>query len=160
MKAVQGLMKITLGQLLLGKPPDKPERVMCGAKTRAGTPCRRLPAVPSKGGRCSLHEGKSRNGIFHPNYKHGLYAKPSFFTGVKRQEWWEGRAQRKRERIDRVIDRRYEEWRRCQKTCVSIKTLQGARLYFRQQHMSELEERRARYVEKKRLKVSLQSRQK
>ena len=46
---------------------------ICGAKTRAGTPCKRLPSQPLK--RCSLHGGKSLVGGGHPNYKHGLYSK-------------------------------------------------------------------------------------
>lgn len=45
----------------------------CGAKTRAGTPCKRLPSPPCN--RCSLHGGKSLGGGGHPNYKHGLYSK-------------------------------------------------------------------------------------
>ena len=46
---------------------------ICGAKTRAGTPCKRRPS--SYRNRCSLHGGKSLSGGGHPNYKHGLYSK-------------------------------------------------------------------------------------
>jgi hypothetical protein len=54
---------------------EKPEaRKICGAKTRAGTPCRRAPMF---NGRCSLHGGKSRGWFAHPNYKHGRYSKYS-----------------------------------------------------------------------------------
>jgi hypothetical protein len=45
----------------------------CGAKTRAGTPCKRMPS-PYRN-RCSLHGGKSLSGGGHPNYKHGFYSK-------------------------------------------------------------------------------------
>jgi len=45
----------------------------CGAKTRAGTPCKRRP-VPS-GARCHLHGGKSLSGWSSPRRTHGLYAK-------------------------------------------------------------------------------------
>lgn len=66
----------------------------CGAKTRSGTPCKRLPAVPNKGGRCNLHGGKSLAWFAHPNFKHGRYSKYSF-EGIRlRAE----RAQRKRMR--------------------------------------------------------------
>jgi hypothetical protein len=40
----------------------------CGAKTKAGTPCRKSPM---HNGRCANHGGKSLSGIAHPNYKHG-----------------------------------------------------------------------------------------
>ncbi|MFP5265567.1 MAG: HGGxSTG domain-containing protein [Blastocatellia bacterium] len=45
---------------------------ICGARTRAGTPCKRRPNFT---GRCSKHGGKSLAGIAHPNYKHGFYSK-------------------------------------------------------------------------------------
>jgi hypothetical protein len=48
------------------------EAKICGAKTRAGTPCKRHPTLQ---GRCNLHGGKSLPGITHPNYKHGWYSK-------------------------------------------------------------------------------------
>jgi hypothetical protein len=44
-----------------------------GAKTRAGTPCKRLARWPR--GRCRLHGGCSLCGIAHPNYKHGRRSK-------------------------------------------------------------------------------------
>jgi hypothetical protein len=44
----------------------------CGAKTRAGTLCRRAP-MPN--GRCSKHGGKTPRGVASPNFKHGLYSK-------------------------------------------------------------------------------------
>jgi hypothetical protein len=46
---------------------------LCGAKTRAGTPCKRLARQPQ--GRCRLHGGLSLYGIGHPNYKHGKRSK-------------------------------------------------------------------------------------
>lgn len=42
---------------------------ICGAKTRAGMPCKRLARQPQ--GRCKLHGGCSLYGIAHPNFKHG-----------------------------------------------------------------------------------------
>jgi hypothetical protein len=62
-----------LGLLKNGNPRGNPANSpRCGAKTRAGPPCRQ-PAM--KNGRCRLHGGKSpgaprgeRNG----NYRHGL----------------------------------------------------------------------------------------
>lgn len=44
----------------------------CGAKTRAGKPCKR---TPNRTGRCHLHGGASLVGAGHPNYKHGFYSK-------------------------------------------------------------------------------------
>ena len=43
----------------------------CGAKTRAGSPCRRW-SRPN--GRCNLHGGKSKHGIDAPNFKTGRYS--------------------------------------------------------------------------------------
>ncbi len=45
----------------------------CGAKTRAGTPCKRLPCTGRT--RCNLHGGKSRSGVLAPRWKHGYYSK-------------------------------------------------------------------------------------
>src|SRR4051794_24996829 len=45
---------------------------LCGAKTRAGTPCKRAPTIH---GRCNLHGGRSLVWLAHPNYKHGWYSK-------------------------------------------------------------------------------------
>jgi hypothetical protein len=64
---------ISRGHLKNGNPPGDPSIApRCGAKTRAGAPCRQ-PAM--RNGRCRLHGGKSpgaprgkRNG----NYRHGL----------------------------------------------------------------------------------------
>lgn len=46
---------------------------LCGAKTRAGTPCKRLARTST--GRCKLHGGASLKGTDHPGYKHGRYSK-------------------------------------------------------------------------------------
>jgi hypothetical protein len=46
---------------------------LCGAKTRAGTPCKRLARRPQ--GRCRLHGGCSLIGVAHPSYKHGRRSK-------------------------------------------------------------------------------------
>lgn len=48
------------------------ERRICGAKTRAGTPCKRAPMA---NGRCNLHGGKSPSGMAHHGYKHGRHSK-------------------------------------------------------------------------------------
>src|SRR5262245_53115189 len=41
---------------------------VCGAKTRAGTPCQ---ARPCPNGRCRVHGGLSLAGVASPSYKHG-----------------------------------------------------------------------------------------
>ena len=46
---------------------------LCGAKTRAGTPCKRIARQPQ--GRCRLHGGCSLMGFAHPNFKHGQRSK-------------------------------------------------------------------------------------
>jgi hypothetical protein len=46
---------------------------LCGAKTRAGTPCKRLARQPQ--GRCRLHGGCSLRGMAHPNFKDGHRSK-------------------------------------------------------------------------------------
>lgn len=45
---------------------------ICGAKTKAGTPCKRRPTIQK---RCHLHGGQSPLGMGHPNFKHGWYSK-------------------------------------------------------------------------------------
>lgn len=55
------------------KSVEAPEnRRLCGARTRAGTPCERAP-MPN--GRCSKHGGKSLRGAASPRFKHGYYSK-------------------------------------------------------------------------------------
>jgi len=58
------------------------ESLRCGAKTRAGMPCR-SPAMPN--GRCRMHGGKSpgaprgnRNAWKHGNYSEAAKAERSF----------------------------------------------------------------------------------
>ena len=46
---------------------------ICGARTRAGTPCRRYDLYES--GRCALHGGLSRSGREHGRYTHGKRTK-------------------------------------------------------------------------------------
>lgn len=48
------------------------KRPTCGAKTRAGTPCK-LPPMPN--GRCRFHGGLSLSGVASPRFKHGRYSK-------------------------------------------------------------------------------------
>lgn len=45
----------------------------CGAKTRAGTPCRQT--IICENGRCRMHGGTSLRGLASPRYKHGRYSK-------------------------------------------------------------------------------------
>jgi len=50
---------------------------LCGAKTRAGTSCRRPAGWGTDHvgeGRCKLHGGRSLRGFLHPRYRHGRYA--------------------------------------------------------------------------------------
>lgn len=51
---------------------DAKGQVLCGAKTRSGTPCQRAP-MPN--GRCYQHGGKSLAGPASPSFKHGRYSK-------------------------------------------------------------------------------------
>ena len=43
--------------------------MLCNAKTRSGTPCKRFPVAAKA--RCRLHGGLSLSGKNHWNYKHG-----------------------------------------------------------------------------------------
>ena len=52
----------------------------CGARTRAGTPCK-APAMPN--GRCRLHGGRSLSGAAHGRYRTGFYTKEAI---AKRKE--------------------------------------------------------------------------
>ena len=47
------------------------ESVLCNAKTRQGTVCKRR-VTPGRN-RCHLHGGKSPRGKDHPRYEHGYY---------------------------------------------------------------------------------------
>ena len=44
----------------------------CGAKTKAGTPCRRAPML---NGRCHKHGGPTPRGPASPQFKHGRYSR-------------------------------------------------------------------------------------
>ncbi len=70
----------------------------CGAKTRAGASCKRLPGDMGRGGRCHLHGGKSLIWFAHPNFKHGRYSKYSI-TGI------EARLERQRAAVARDFKR-------------------------------------------------------
>lgn len=52
---------------------DVPADRRCGARTRAGPPCRNWGILPA--GRCRLHGGKSYRGIASPRYRHGFYSR-------------------------------------------------------------------------------------
>ena len=45
---------------------------ICGAKTRAGHPCRQRPM---RNGRCRMHGGATPRGMASPHFKHGRYSK-------------------------------------------------------------------------------------
>lgn len=53
------------------------EHSRCGAKTRAGSPCKRYPTPGRK--RCNLHGGKTLAGPASGTYKHGRYSQ--YLTG-------------------------------------------------------------------------------
>ncbi len=53
---------------LMNPPPER----ACGARTRAGTPCRNWTVWGRP--RCRLHGGKSYAGIASPRFKHGRYS--------------------------------------------------------------------------------------
>ncbi len=51
---------------------------ICGAKTRAGHPCKRPAGWGTDhvgSGRCRMHGGASVKGVEHPNFKHGRRSK-------------------------------------------------------------------------------------
>jgi hypothetical protein len=52
---------------------DVPQDRRCGARTRAGAPCKNW----SMGGRtrCHIHGGRSLCGIASPTFKHGRYSR-------------------------------------------------------------------------------------
>lgn len=52
---------------------DENGKLICGAKTRSGSPCRKSPV--SGRNRCRLHGGKSLTGIQHPNAKSLRYSR-------------------------------------------------------------------------------------
>lgn len=47
-------------------------RAICGAKTRAGTPCQRSPLAGRT--RCKLHGGASPRGVASPAFRHGRFS--------------------------------------------------------------------------------------
>lgn len=51
---------------------DERSKLICGAKTRNGGPCRKPPLTSRN--RCRLHGGKSLRGAEHPNAKHLRYS--------------------------------------------------------------------------------------
>lgn len=66
----------------------------CGAKTRAGAPCK---TTAMRNGRCRMHGGKSLAWFAHPNYKHGRYSKYGF-EGIK----WQAELKRRRQLRARI----------------------------------------------------------
>ena len=51
------------------------EKILCGAKTRSGTPCQKSTLIGKN--RCGLHGGLSPSGEAHWNYQHGNCTKES-----------------------------------------------------------------------------------
>ncbi|MES2460719.1 MAG: HGGxSTG domain-containing protein [Armatimonadota bacterium] len=80
---------------------NRPDLKVCGAKTKDGTPCQKLPCATRT--RCRLHGGASPKGIGHPNFKHGYYS--DSITGVLlRAQVKEAR------RIDRFMLKQGARW--------------------------------------------------
>jgi hypothetical protein len=75
----------------------------CGAKTRAGSKCRRRPR---SNGRCHLHGGKSLGWFAHPRYKHGHFSKYSLESALYRQKL---RREAVWRRFEREMERRGTE---------------------------------------------------
>ncbi len=65
-----------------GYPMKAPDDRVCGAKTRAGTPCKNWGLRP--GGRCRMHGGKSLQGFASPTFKHGWYSRVEPYPTWKR----------------------------------------------------------------------------
>lgn len=53
----------------------------CGAKTRSGTPCKKMPLHDKN--RCRLHGGMSPSGKAHWNYRHGNRTKEAIARDAK-----------------------------------------------------------------------------
>ena len=51
--------------------------MLCGARTRSGTPCKNASLIGGAGHRCKYHGGMSLSGASHPNWKHGWCTKES-----------------------------------------------------------------------------------
>ena len=49
--------------------------MLCGAKTRLGSPCRNPPLIGGAGQKCKFHGGMSLTGAAHPNWRHGKCTK-------------------------------------------------------------------------------------
>ncbi len=81
---------------------DVPSDRLCGAKTRAGTPCKNWGRWWS--GRCRMHGGKSPGSIASPAFKHGWYSRYEPWVSVRRQV-------EERERRDRWVAARMTEIR-------------------------------------------------
>lgn len=81
---------------------DVPSDRICGAKTRAGSPCKNWGQRGS--GRCRMHGGKSLYSIASPSFKHGWYSRYQPWVSLRRQE-------EERERRDRWVAARMKEIR-------------------------------------------------
>ena len=49
--------------------------MLCGARTRSGTPCKNASLIGGAGHRCKFHGGMSLAGVRHPNWKDGRCTK-------------------------------------------------------------------------------------
>ncbi len=116
----------------------------CGAKTRSGTSCKRLPCVANA--RCSLHGGKSLAGIAHPNYKHGRYTVT--LPSLERMLWLKERRLRKERRFMRAVFRKFGIWYERHPRS-NVKTQMLALRCIHAAHLYSLARRRARYMAKK-----------
>ncbi len=81
---------------------DVPRNRLCGAKTRAGTPCKNWGRWWS--GRCRMHGGMSPGSIASPAFKHGWYSRYEPWVSVRRQA-------EERDRRDRRVAARMEKIR-------------------------------------------------
>ncbi len=81
---------------------EVPSDRLCGAKTRAGTPCKNWGIRWN--GRCRMHGGRSPGSIGSPSFKHGWYSRYQPWVNLRRQE-------EERVRRDRWVAARMEEIR-------------------------------------------------
>lgn len=75
-----------------GRINDVPSDRQCGAKTRAGMPCKNWGRLGS--GRCRMHGGSSPIGIRSPSFKHGWYSRYAPWASIRRQAEQRGRLHR------------------------------------------------------------------
>jgi len=85
-----------------------PEDRICGAKTRAGTPCKNWGMWPS--GRCRMHGGKSYGGAASPTFEHGWYSRYWPYTIMRKEVELHERAERRAAtRLDEIRAKRAQQ---------------------------------------------------